>query len=86
MRPAGEKAQPLGQPLENRLGTECADARRRELDGERKAVDAPAHLANGSAILRRDPKVGLQRAGALLEERLRCLGVERCNGKDVLAR
>ncbi len=86
VRAAGEKPQPLRQPVEHGLRTERADARRRELDGEREAVDAPADLADGAAIIRRDPEVGLERAGALLEKRLRRLGVERGNREDVLAR
>ncbi len=83
--PAGEEAQTLRQPVENGLRAQGTNARGGELDRQREPVDASAELANRPQILLRDPEVGLQRAGSLLEEGLSRFELERGNRKDVLA-
>ena len=46
--PAGEEREPLLQPSEQGIGRQDLDARRRQLDRERQAVEAAADLGHGA--------------------------------------
>ena len=79
--PPARSAEAVLEPAEHRLRREDSDARRRQLDGQRQAVESHADLGHGRRVLVGDLEVGLHRAGALDEERdrleLRELGERR---------
>ena len=78
---AGEQSETVLEPAEHRLRREDSDARRRQLDGQRQAVEAHADLRHGRRVLVGHVEVGLHGARALDEQRdgleLRELGERR---------
>ena len=71
-RPAREQAHPVGEPLEQLLGSERAHPCRRQLDGEREAVEGGAELGDGAVGC----ELGSDRRGPLGEERHGGLGAQ----------
>ena len=67
-RPAGQEAQAIAQPREHGLRREDVDARRRQLDRQRQAVEARADLRHGRRILVGHLEVGLHAHGPFDEQ------------------
>ena len=72
----GEQGKAVGQPLDQLCRRQHPDARRRQLDRERQAVEQGDDALDGRAVRRREREIGALRAGPQGEQ-LDALAVER---------
>ncbi|HEY7296057.1 MAG TPA: hypothetical protein VH916_13515, partial [Dehalococcoidia bacterium] len=79
-RATGEHIEAMVEPGTQRRGWQHPHPRGGQLDRERHAVEAAAHLRDRGRVLLGDLEVGLQRAGPLGEQ-TRCVG-----GRDLVGR
>jgi hypothetical protein len=74
---AGQEAEAVGQPLEDLVCAQDAGAHRSQLDSQRQAVQAPAHVDDGHAVAVAELELTRRGGRPLHEERHRLVLRER---------